>query len=327
MIRRILLILFIFMVIALIALWLITGGASAVVRATKNFVNPINIFTGGDTSGSFIRLPWQIDAPRGPDISSLASGYDDQSAQTPEEYAAAYEKLNAQAIELQTFGDPSSYVGKVSLRGSAVREGDVSQEYVELSASGNASINITGWSLQSAVSGLRIFIPPAASPFILGTLNLSEPVYLKPKETAIVISGPSPLGTSFKENMCSGYLNELQSFTPELSSACPVPSDSLVETPDSLRIYGTACFDYVQNIPQCHFPGTVYPSNVSAPCRTFLANTFSYNGCVQANRYHPSFEKSTWRIYLNSRTELWDNTHDIIRLMDAQGRTVDVFTY
>lgn len=328
MIKRILLVLLVFMVVALVALWLISGGVSSITNTAKNLVNPVNFFTGSDTSGSSIRLPWQIDAPRGPDISSLASGYsDDPDGQTPEEYATAYQELNARAIELQTFGDPSPYAGTVSLRGSAVRERDAAREYVELSASGTMAINITGWSLQSAVSGLRVFLPPAASPFMLGTLNPVESVYLKPKETALIVSGPSPVGISFKENMCSGYLNEQQTFTPELSAACPAPSDLLVETPDSLRIYGTACFDYIDTIPQCRFPGTTYPSNVSAPCRTLLVNTLSYNGCVQANRYHPSFDRGEWRIFLNSRTELWDNSRDIIRLMDAQGRTVDIYSY
>lgn len=326
MIRRILLILLLFMVVALVVLWLITGGISAVTDTAKRLVNPVNVFTGGDVSGSFIRLPWQIDSPRGPDISSIASE-EGAGGQTPEEYAAAYEKLNERAIELQTFGEPSPYAGSVSISGNAVREGAAAREYLELRASGSAPRTITGWSLQSAVSGLRIFIPPAASPFTLGTLNPVGNISLAPKESAIVVSGSSPLGVSFKENMCSGYLNELRSFTPEISSACPSPSDILVETPDSLRIYGGSCFDYVQTVPQCHFPGTVYPSTISAPCRTLLANTLSYNGCVQAHRYDPSFEQPTWRVYLNSRTELWDDAHDIIRLMDAEGRTVDVYTY
>ncbi len=326
MVRRILLLLLLFMVAALVVLWLITGGISAIAQTAKNFVNPINIFSGGDATGSFIRLPWQIDAPRGPDLSSIG-GESGESGQTPEEYATAYEQLSARAAALQTFGEPSPYAGSIAISGSAVREGAAAHEYVELRASGGTPLTITGWSLQSAVSGLRIFIPPAASPFTLGALNPSEQVSMRPGETAIVVSGPSPLGVSFKENACSGYLSELRSFTPELSSACPAPSDLLIETPDSLRIYGSSCFDYVQTIPQCHFPGTAYPANISAPCRTLLANTLSYNGCVQAHRYDSSFERSTWRIYLNSRATLWDDAHDIIRLMDAEGRTVDVYTY
>lgn len=331
MVRRVLLILLAFMVVALVVLWLFAGGASAVARTARTLTNPIALIFGNGTSTGFsITLPWQVDFPRGPDISSFVeSAQSGDVGQTPEEYAAQYEALNARAESIRTFGNPSPYVGKITLRGSAPNEESSAQEYIELHAprSNDTSINITGWSLQSAVSGLRFFIPPAAPIFVLGTLNNTEPVYLEPGTTAIVVSGTSPVGISFRENMCSGYLNELQRFTPELGSLCPAASDMLTKTPDSLRIYGAACFDYVQTIPECHFPGTAFPSNLSAPCRTFLANTFSYNGCVIANRYNPSFPQSQWRLYINARAELWDNAHDIIRLLDAQGHAVDVLTY
>ncbi len=54
MVRRILLLLLLFMVAALVVLWLITGGISAIAQTAKNFVNPINIFSGGDATGSFV---------------------------------------------------------------------------------------------------------------------------------------------------------------------------------------------------------------------------------------------------------------------------------
>lgn len=330
MIRRILWILFIFMIVALVALWLYTGGASAVARTAHTFTNPVALIFGNGGSGSFITLPWQIGVPQGPDISSFAEG-DDTGAtpQTQEEYAAQNDALQARAEALRTFGNPSPYVGAITIRGSATAETDPGQEYVELDAArGNATpINITGWSLQSAVSGIRLFVPPAASPFLLGVLNNVAPVYLEPGTSAIVGSGTSLVGISFRENTCIGYLNELQHFTPELSSECPAPSDILKKNPDTLRIYGATCFDYVETNPQCHFPGASLPSNLSAPCRTLLANTLTYNGCVSSNRYRSDFALPEWRLYLNAQGEAWGNSHDIIRLLDSQGHTVDVFSY
>src|SRR6185436_8177496 len=232
-----------------------------VARTARSLTNPVAfIFGNGTSTGFAITLPWQIGIPQGPDISSFAYSQNeaDQAGQTPEEYAAQYDALQARAQSLRTFGDPSPYAGTVRVHGGATAETDPTKEYVVLSAAQSLAnpINITGWSLQSAVSGLRFFIPPAASPFTLGTLNSLESVYLEGHASAIVVSGTSPLGISLRENMCSGYLNESQRFTPELSSECPAPADLLPETPDNLRIYGSACFDYVQNIPQCHFPGT-----------------------------------------------------------------------
>lgn len=326
MIRRILWRVVIGIFILLLLLWLISGGFSAVGKTARTLVNPVSFIVNGSTSGSAIRLPWQIDAPLGADLSGSTSASSNEG-QTPEEYAQAYRDLSKRAVEAQTFGDPSSYAGKVSLRGGETSERDPSREYIEIEVSGSSPVNITSWSLQSAVSGERLFIPPVANPFILGSVNTLEPAYLAPGDTAIVVSGPSPVGVSFHENMCTGYLNELQQYVPPLSNDCPRASDALSETPDTLRIYGASCFDYVASIPQCHFPGVLLPSSLSAPCRSYLVNTYSYNGCVQANRYDPSFPSSAWRIYLNSRVELWDNAHDIIRLLDSQGRTVDTLTY
>lgn len=328
MIRRILGWLLVVFVLTLIVLWLIGGGGSAVARTARAFINPINFLTDGDISGAFIRLPWQIDTPIGADLSALGSSYGgDDNVQTPEEYAARYQELSARAAEAQSFGNPSAYVDRVSLYAGATNERDPAREYVEISVHGDSPVDITNWSLQSAVSGQRLFISQAASPLVLGTVNLTEPVYLAPGSSAIIVSGPSPVGVSFRENKCSGYLNELQEFTPALSNECPRATDILIETPDNLRIYGARCFDYVETVPQCHFPGVLLPASLSAPCRTFAANTLSYNGCVQGNRYAPSFQGSSWRAYLNSRVELWDNAHDIIRLLDSEGHTVDTLTY
>ncbi len=328
MVRRILGWLLVGLVLLLIALWLVGGGAMLIAQTARSFINPINFLTGGDTSGAFIRLPWQIDMPVVADLSSLGSSSgEDADTQTPEEYAARYQELSARAAEAQSFGNPSAYADRVSVRAGAASERDPAREYIEISVQGDSPVDLTSWSLQSAVSGQRLFIPQAASPLVLGTVNLAEPVYLAPGDAAIVVSGPSPVGVSFRENSCSGYLNELQEFAPALGNECPRAADILAETPDTLRIYGPTCFEYVKTIPQCHFPGALLPASLSAPCRTFAANTLSYNGCVQANRYAPSFQGTTWRIYLNSRVELWDNAHDIIRLLDREGHTVDTLTY
>jgi hypothetical protein len=319
------------MVVALVILWLVAGGASAVARTARTFTNPVAlIFGSGTSTGFFVTLPWQISVPQGPDISGYANGVDaGGQSNTPGEYLDRYNALNARAEALRTFGNPSPYEGEVTLANGDTSASDPAKEYVALDATetNTEPIDITGWSLQSAVSGTRLFIPPAASPFVLGTLNSTERVHLDPGGSAFAISGTSPVGVSFRENICSGYLAELQQFAPELARACPAPSDVLTETPDSLRIYGSACFDYVKTVPECHFPATGVPANLSSTCRTFLVDTLTYNGCINTSRSRSDFLLPTWRIYLNARAELWDNAHDIIRLLDAQGHTVDVLTY
>ena len=176
------------------------------------------------------------------------------------------------------------------------------------------------------MSGKRIYIPLAASPFILGVINRVSDALLEPGASAIIVSGISPVGVSFKETVCTGYLNQMQSFTPGLSNSCPSRDRVLPYSAENLARYGADCFDYVQGLPQCDFPKSV-PSSLSPSCRGLLSNAFSYNGCVNMFQGSADFALPGWRMYAGFTSELWGNTHDIIRLTDTQGRIVDTASY
>lgn len=314
----------------LIVLWLATGGARDVAATARGIGNPFsNIFSG---EMSAFRLPWQpeqMTIGTMPDIADenagkAGLGLEEELYDTQKEY----EDIERQMREAQTFGYPSPHRGSIALSQGAASESGAQNEYVELTAAaGNtAPVKISGWSLQSALTGVRAYIPRGAHPFILGTVNAQNDIYLNQGESAIVSTGASPVGTSFKENMCTGYLGTLQRFTPPLESSCPAPADELPLTPENIRSYGEACFNLAQTLPSCVFPADV-PASVSPSCRIFLMNNLSYNGCVQNHRHESGFARGTWRIYLNSVGELWRNSHDIIRLLDSEGRTVDVISY
>ena len=252
------------------------------------------------------------------------------SLTTEEELAQMQKKYDALVKETdaaRTFGTPSPQRGKVHL-GAGGAESEAGKEYLELEADwGNSSpISISSWSLQSALTGVRAYIPRGANLFGLGYINEESDVYLNPGATAIVSSVFSPVGISFRENICVGYIGRLQTFVPRLSSNCPLPSESLPLTPDNLQTYGDACFDFVQTLPSCALPRET-PPEVSSECRIFLSNTISYNGCVEQYRHRSDFLRAAWRIYLGADGELWRNTHDVIRLLDSEGRTVDVVSY
>jgi hypothetical protein len=326
--RRIFFVVLFFFVILLIIVWLISGGASAAARTAKSLANPLNIiFYNGTSTGNTILLPWQLPAlTRGPDISQYANTADQQLEAASQNQGENAPQDPGQA---RTFGNPSPYAGKVTVGNNDATASDPAQEYVELDASaGNSgAIDITGWSLQSAVSGGRAYIMQAAPILITGIVNSVRHVALDPGASAIVVSGASPVGVSFQENVCIGYLAQLQTFTPDLSNSCPTPSDMLPETADNLRTYGPSCLDYVRNLPQCYFPGANLPSNLSPACRSFIADTMSYNGCVSIFDKNTDFTLPSWRLFLNMTRELWNNSHDVVRLLDAQGRTVDALTY
>lgn len=332
MLRTILIWVAISIAVILLLLWLLSGGVGKITQAAQGIANPFSYFFGSSSSTAAFRLPWQPDMTSfGADLSQTLDS-EGGSSQSPEEQLSSlqdeYDALNAKANEAKTFGTPSPYRGKVRISEGYSASGSGEGEYVGIAAGVNNTtpVDITGWSFQSALTGVRGFIPRGASLFLMGSVNPQTDIYLNPGDEGIVSSGSSPLGTSFRENICTGYLEQLQSFNPRLESNCPPPSESFPETADNLRTYGEVCFDFVRSLPSCTYPLSM-PTDASPSCRTFLSNNLSYNGCVQNYQHTSGFARQGWRIYLGAGGELWRNTHDIIRLLDTEGRTVDVFTY
>ena len=337
MIKTILIYTFFGLILILFILWLINGGIGRTKDAASRISNPLDFFSG-IFEGSNIRFPdvtSQINLPEvaGTGDGEPYSGSSDNSSTNPQEnlndYQNQYDDLNREAIDAQTFGTPSPYRGKVALRFTAAQAPDPHSQYVVVSASGsNASaVSISGWSLQSAVSGARATIPQAANPYMMGKINAVSSATLSPGAVAYIITGASPVGVSFHENICSGYMGRLVSFIPQITDTCPLPAQDFPATPENLRTYGDACFDYIHSLSTCQLPGNSMPTNLSASCRTYIANNFSYNGCVAAHRYESFFFNNSWYLYLSSATPLWRGGHDIIRLLDSEGRTVDAISY
>ncbi len=332
-IKTILIVSAIVFVISLILFWLFTVGIGNTSRIAQGFYNPV-AFYFGDTSatGTLFRLPWKPDEmTRGPDMPEYTTSSDNQFTESEFENRLAGEDAYDPASGLpdpRTFGNPSPYRGQFTLMRQIDLESDPTKEYIALNAASysSASISISGWSLQSAVTGTRVIIPLGAAFFVLGSVNNLQPIVMAPGATAILTTGPSPVGISFQENTCTGYLNELQSFTPEISLRCPRSSGALPITAANIRTYGEACIDFASSVEACHFPSSI-PDTLSPACRSFITSYFSYNGCVQTYQKSSKFSLPSWRIYFGSRGELWQNTHDVIRLLDEKGQVVDVLTY
>lgn len=345
MIVRILVIILVCTLVIFIGYWLFTGGISRGFAFARTIDNPLNYFLGS-TTGMTLRLPGQPDsagfgvdiekymdaAPDlnfGPEGTMSGTGAQGSQRQELDELQQQYDELYAQANDAKNFGNPSPYRKKVVFGYGNAQESSASSEYIKLQADyqNTAPMSLAGWSLQSAVTGVRSPLPMATPTFILGVLNTVAPVSLDPGASVIVASGPSPVGVSFKENICAGYLGESQEFAPGIDQSCPRPEDELPLSAQNVQTYGDSCIDLAKNMQQCHFPGTNMPTNVSPACSNFLMNRLSYNGCVYAHRTDRGFALNTWRLYLTSGAQLWRDTHDIIRLLDDQGRTVDVLTY
>lgn len=332
MFRQVLIWLLVFIIIAALILWVIGGGP----RSAVENISSISFVPKAKDEAGF-KLPWQP-AELFPtiDISDALLVGDDSPASLAAAQAELltlqdeYDRLTKETASVRMFGTPSPYAGHITLtdRIGAVRATETHAEILELSADyqNTAPVSLAGWSLESALSGTRVYIPQAASVFLMGAANTLGPVSLEPGTIALLTSGPSPVGVSFRENTCSGYLNQFQTFEPPIYELCPSPSSVLPLTEENLMRYGDGCFDVLNTIPVCRFPSDL-PHTAWPSCRTHLSNVLSYNGCVSSERTQASFSGKTWRLFLGAQSELWRNTHDAIRLLDAEGKTVDVFVY
>lgn len=249
------------------------------------------------------------------------------------EYGAAdYQNPSDALYAANAYGpggsDRSPYANFVELQIGSADTPDRNAEYVVIRASDFVTVPITvsGWTLKSAYTGRRAIVPLAASPFYQGVVNSVQPIALGAGESVIVSSGISPIGVSFRETTCTGYLAQTQQFSPALANSCPRPTDLLPRTPDNAARYGGSCLDFVERLPQCSYPSIV-PNDLSPACRSFLANTFTYSGCMQSYGSHSSSNMHTWRAYESSGDELWQNGHDSISLYDEAGRVVATVNY
>jgi hypothetical protein len=213
------------------------------------------------------------------------------------------------------------------------------EEYVVLRAnySNTIDINVTGWQLESTITGKRARIGTVTNIPRTGLVNPQIALVLPPGGSATVVTGRSPLGTSFRLNKCTGYLEQFQNFRPRLPLNCPTPREEFKEyakvPTTSLRSDRDAydrCEAFVGRLRRCEIYRDdlrdVEPS-LHRDCRDFVDTYLSYGACLRNHQSDVNFYDDTWRVYLNAEWELWRDKRDIIRLLDEAGRTVDVYMY
>ena len=230
------------------------------------------------------------------------------------------------------------------------------EEYVTIDNSGRDPVNITSWQLKNGKdrraydfgSALRYFpadiatIGQAALFISPWGLNMFQDVVLKTGETAIITTGqtgpqlPHKI-VSFKENICSGYLEDLPeyAFTPSLARQCPRPADE-----PGVGAFDTKCRRFIERMAFCHTPefdtrdregdicyGCVDNEPLSGACVAFIKNHFNYAGCITNHRNDADFSGRTWRVFLGRSWEMWAQEYEVIELFDQLGRLVDQHTY
>jgi hypothetical protein len=221
----------------------------------------------------------------------------------------------------------SPYHGIVSLS-SAYRANDPSQEYITLRVSSfsKQSIPITGWSIRGVSEGITATIPQGVYVFFSGIVNGEEDIVLTGGDTVYVITGSSPIGSSFKENKCSGYLSQFQTFSPGLNNSCPMPKNENLSSIPNTRV-NDACLNYIESYPRCRIETNPLPDEWSYECKSFIREKINYSSCVDTHKSAKDFQSPVWYVYLKRSSSLWARARDGIVLYDAQGKIVDTLRY
>jgi hypothetical protein len=238
----------------------------------------------------------------------------------------------------------SPYANKVTLSsGSAFYSIQPIEEYIEIYNSGEP-VSITGWKLENGKGSRPVeqsnnsYFYPTPDTAIIGQGTefvdpsgsfTVDPIVLKNGDKAIVTTG-GPLTqfsfsipTSFRENMCLGFLKNYP-FEPRVNSACPV-----ITQDKDIRTVTSQCYDYLSSLRRCENPeveNRVRFDEQSSHCKAFVRERQNYSSCVTRSKNLSNFSSSQWRIFLGKKTEMWAERRETITLYDAQGLIVDQIT-
>lgn len=289
-------------------IWIAVGGPTHSI----SFAGPTLAQPGALGGGTYLQLP------KVPFIVGSASG--PQHSGTP----------GGTFVGGSEFGPLSPYRRTITLNHSVSGAGspDPANEYLEVYVPQNAEVpvSLSGWKLVSDASESSATISKGTAVPISGTINDAEDIVLAPGDRALIISGRSPIGSSFRENKCIGYFSSFQQFYPSLPQNCPVPSDELISFYGTGYIRDGSCIEYVNTLSRCQVMLSP-PVSLSNTCQNFMVKYLNYNGCVEAHRKDADFDGTTWRIYLGRTAPMWRTKHEIVKLLDTNGKTVDAFSY
>lgn len=307
--------------ILIFVMWVVTGGPQKPIASGGfSLTSPQPLGTGQATGNSALlgyRAP--IGIPQGPGVPRPSP------TATQERETQTSTGTNTETTER------SSYRGIVTLTRStgSLKNTDPKKEYVRISVSRSAKdpVILSGWKLVSAVTEKNATIPLGTKLPLSGLITPSEAITLDPGDYAYVLTGRSPIGTSFKTNMCIGYYAQYQSFTPSLRKSCPYADTELAAFGTGISSdRDPSCEIFAEDIPRCSIV-TDIPAYLSRSCAAFLENNIHYNGCVRNHENDDTFFSNEWRIYLGKSAELWKKERETVRLYDNEGKLVDQISY
>lgn len=225
-------------------------------------------------------------------------------------------------------GNETPFKGKLTLGTLSLSYDPMipNEEYIMIQADyeNTTKVLLSGMTLKSLPTGNSATIGNGVYLPYSGVINPTEPIYLSAGETAVISTGKSPVGYSFRINKCFGYMSQFQNFNPWIPPNCPLLRyEPLPKPPNALE---DACLDYIDSYPSCRYQ-TRDRDYLSAACNNFIREKGNYTYCVNAHKNDSNFYRPEWRIYLGRNQTLWKSSRETIVLLDQNGKTIDSYTY
>ena len=305
---------FIFIIIILAFVWLFTGGPLRPSSKSGWFLNKPQQKAAQETKKQTEEI-----------LGTKSSDPSKEAAQNFSSRQSSSAKSKVQSSSSQSSVRPDF----ATLKKRRAKETNPDEEYLEIKADkkNKSSLKITGWKLKGK-TGLDVVIGKGASYIYASAASQpQEDIYLKPGEKAVIVTGKSSLGTSFKMNKCVGYFEQFHEFTPELDTECPLLRD---DEPPANLINNDQCLDYIDRVSSCQTVVSIpykYSIKLSSSCHDYITQNANYKTCLEKHKDDSDFYLPEWRIYLDRSEELWKKKRETITLYDGKNNIIDSKSY
>jgi len=185
------------------------------------------------------------------------------------------------------------------------------------SANATGTIDVTGWQIKSKHSGE--YIPQAIDVYDPSGLTPPSDIRLKNGDTAYLYSTSAPFNVRLNE--CIGYIANVADFSPAIPDTCPYIDQSAIQN------FTGVCQNYIETLGQCQAPNMSSPQipRTDYACQDYLENNFNYKSCFEAHDGDANFLSD--QVWVWTGSNVVDEYHDSVELLDQHGLLVDLYTY
>jgi hypothetical protein len=183
----------------------------------------------------------------------------------------------------------------------------------------DAPLSISGWSIENE-RGERVELGAGVKKFIPGETPSPLPMAVASNTSLLISFGPSPLGVSFQEHFCSGYLRGTTPLSPPIEAQCPILSNN-----PKWGALDSTCKNLIESLPRCTVISPEHLGEMTPACELFLRTVPTYASCVREVGDNALLPR--WRIFVGEHTTFIRQEGGVVILRDDRGMVVDTLPY